>query len=752
MGHQPNIDPSLPSATASTTAPPGTPPGPPAPSAASLLPLGFDHLPLSNSLAPLLHPRPPAPLSYAAGDDPSAHRPSSSKRARRRASIEFHGSDGDTSDTETDSPDDEYQDNQPSSNVTGSRPENEDENGVGSKTTRASTGTDERSKKKHKSSKRTRHSFRASNGPDLRASVDPLHLAHALALIQQQQPNPFYAPGSSSILAGLGVSTPSHNGSNAPAGSHPGGGGSSQQQSLSDYEILSRIEAATNPLRAQILNLQSQVEALDHQRIATAREMTSLRDALNVVTRKLDSLTGTETQPIEDRVIAFDPQISRITGAPTPPAASPHINALDIPVLAPSTPLQNVFGDRRLPRLSAAIGNSRLDDERASLRSLLTHDLAATGPSTAAGILSHSQPSRFENEEPFRRAGSAKKPDTPSVPSFTNPHSLINKTKKHRRPELSRTVRATVFRLMGISTSTPPATGPVPTTGVGHEPKFGNEKSRAYHGYTTSPCFPEYTNEDLIDPISKAKIWRWDWSRTIRQSPNNTAFAKEIRNVIVSEVEDTSKAMHSDVPLGDWEYLDDAIDSAYTNMRRERENQIDPSKMVKKEVHRARNKKRGLKEDKCKRRRKALDEYRSDPSAFGPKLRELGIELADRPLRVQKVGEEAVNSSWDECLDLRYMSSEDEHNARDFENPIAVGPDRPDSSLSLSDKIFAICRPDWRSSELQNLFVFLDAVKQPERAYRRVLGEPRHTHPPPGTPGWMIAPDRAPDPSTNQAN
>lgn len=209
--------------------------------------------------------------------------------------------------------------------------------------------------------------------------------------------------------------------------------------------------------------------------------------------------------------------------------------------------------------------------------------------------------------------------------------------------------------------------------------------------------------------------------------------------MIVQEVNDPTKSMHSDVPVEDWAHLDDAIDSAYTNMRRERENQIDPNKMVKKEVHRARNKKRGLKEDKCRRRRKALDEYRSDPTGFASRLKELDLHLPERPSGSHegtKIPEEEHLDSWESALDLKYMSSEDEANLQDFENPIPVGPDRPDSSLSLSDKIFAICRPAWRSSDLQNLFTFLDAIKQPERAYRRVLGGIRDNHPPSGTPAW----------------
>jgi hypothetical protein len=50
--------------------------------------------------------------------------------------------------------------------------------------------------------------------------------------------------------------------------------------------------------------------------------------------------------------------------------------------------------------------------------------------------------------------------------------------------------------------------------------------------------------------------------------------------------------------------------------------------------------------------------------------------------------------------------------------------------------VFAICRPTWRSDQLHNLFSVLDIIKQPERAYRRVLGPYRDARPPLGTPSW----------------
>ncbi|KAH9824410.1 hypothetical protein DFH28DRAFT_1103247 [Melampsora americana] len=739
-----NIDPSLPTATLLplTSANETHPPPPPTTTTTddndNTTTTTQNHFTDSNnSLAPLLHP-PPLSISLNHKSDELSssnhqqHRfttSNSSKRSRHRTSLglEDSGSGDSSYDSDLESSDNQDQDDP------------EDEGAPGSRSARASTGPAERSKnrKKHKS-KRKKRSFRSSNSTDMRTSVDTLQLAHAVAMIQaQQQANTFYGTGSSNILGGLGVSPSNHNNTNLPSGSQSTP--NTQQPPLTEREVMARIEAAVNPLKVQIVHLKSQVDTLERQRQSAAREMTSTRDLLATAFKKIDALSGNAPESIEKGTIAhsaFDPQISGANGQ-TPPSTL-HANVLDIPVVLPSNALQHSLPNQHLSHM---ISNSNHLDDVSSRTSLLSHHLGNVHPHSSAAILRSGSLSRFDHDEPLCRSTPKRSGLSTSV-SFTNPHSLLNKTKKHRRPELSRTVRATVFRLMGISSNASPSAS---MSSMHHEPKFGNEKSRAYHGYTTTPCFPEYTDEDLIDPVTQVKIWRWDWSKTIRQSPNNTAFAKEIRNAIVSEVEDTSKAMHTDVPIGDWEYLDDAIDSAYTNMRRERENQIDPTKMVKKEVHRARNKKRGLKEDKCKRRKKALDEYRSDPASFMAKMKDLDIILPDRPPlttssadQPPKTLEEEILNSWEESLDLKYMSSEDEANLQDFENPISVGPERPESSLSLSDKIFAICRPGWRSSILQNLFTFLDAIKQPERAYRRVLGSTRQSLPPVGTPPWMV--------------
>ncbi|KAI7966997.1 hypothetical protein MJO29_000274 [Puccinia striiformis f. sp. tritici] len=519
-----------------------------------------------------------------------------------------------------------------------------------------------------------------------------------------------------------------------------------------------KFDTLLNPLKLEISRLRSRIETLEDERLVMAREITSLKT--NVIIP-----ATTDLQPT--RSLTGTTPYSRVDH----PLRSINHHASDIPV-------------GPLPEIGTS-SNSSLPTTTATAMTVTTNRNLPVNPALIQTPISKpiiTSSSKFETGgvggSGFRRQSTRKKSEVSiNNNSFNTPTTSSNNTNqtsnsnsnnnrsKHRKPELSRTVRATVFRLMGVSSSHSP--GPSTNggdTATSHNTlsgsencKFGNEKSRAYHGYTTSPCFPEYTSEELIDPITKAKIWRWDWTKTIRQSTNNTNFAKEIRNVIVKEVADPIKPLHTEVPIDDWLYLDDAIDSAYTNMRRERDNLIDPNKMIKKEVHRARNKKRGLKEDKFKRRKKALDEYRFDPNSFIQKLRESELDLADKPslgegetIGEQTIGEQETEElNWDSAIDIKYMSSEDEANIQEFESPIPIlssstsldpssSSKVENNSLAGSDKVFAICRPTWRSLQLQNLYSVLDIIKQPERAYRRVMGPNREVRAPIGTPSWML--------------
>jgi len=489
----------------------------------------------------------------------------------------------------------------------------------------------------------------------------------------------------------------------------------------------------------EISRLRSRIEILEDERLVMAREITSLKGSLNIPSDLPTSRSfaaSTHQTPLSTRDLSRSATATMLNN-------STLNHTLDIPV-------------GPLPEVGTSQAHLCHPSQAHSChREAVAQALAGAKVGIPQPVINQS--SKFETGLSSRRQSTRKKSETSSHPFNTPPSSTPSQATsnraKHRKPELSRTVRATVFRLMGVSSSHSPISS---DAGMSNEScKFGNEKSRAYHGYTTSPCFPEYDPGEIFDPITNSKVWRWDWSKTIRQSQNNTNFAKEIRNVIVREAADPVRPMHTEVPPGDWLYLDDAIDSAYTNMRRERDNLIDPNKMVKKEVHRARNKKRGLKEDKYKRRRKALDEYRADPHSFGQRLREADLRLAEKPTCVGGSGAVGNGKSgaggdedkpengedeerWDDALDIKYMSSEDEANVNDFENPIPIGTDKADNTLATSDKVFAICRPTWRSDQVQNLFSVLDTIKQPERAYRRVMGPVRHVRPPLGTPSWMI--------------
>ncbi|OAV96602.1 hypothetical protein, variant [Puccinia triticina 1-1 BBBD Race 1] len=552
-----------------------------------------------------------------------------------------------------------------------------------------------------------------------RPSLDTLQLAHLITSIQAHQPPPSEPP-SSTHLAGYNI-LPDYLLPSAPA---------------LEPEWKDKFETALSPLKLEISRLRSRIETLEDERLVMAREITSLKGCLNLSDFTPRSFVGSTHQT----------PISAARDHPRPTAALlgrhpalHHNHALDIPV----GPLPEIGSSSAQAHPAVGLNHP--------LAAVQTPTSAETKPGIPQPILNAS--SKFETGgTSFRRQSARKKSEAPASfsPTSTATPASSNNRSKHRKPELSRTVRATVFRLMGVSSSQ----SPVPSdAGLPSETcsKFGNEKSRAYHGYTTSPCFPEYTNEEIFDPITKTRIWRWDWSKTIRQSQNNTNFAKEIRNVIAREAADPVRPMHTEVPPSDWLYLDDAIDSAYTNMRRERDNLIDPTKMVKKEVHRARNKKRGLKEDKYKRRRKALDEYRADPQSFGQRLRDANLRLPEKPIPVmggehqhqqqqQQEEDEEERERWDDALDIKYMSSEDEAHVNDFTNPVPIGPEKTDNTLAASDKVFAICRPTWRSDQLYTLFAVLDTIKMPERAYRRVLGPSRETRPPLGTPAWMVNP------------
>lgn len=303
-------------------------------------------------------------------------------------------------------------------------------------------------------------------------------------------------------------------------------------------------------------------------------------------------------------------------------------------------------------------------------------------------------------------------------------------TKRARKPELSRVVRATMFRLLGLSIGT---------------------SSTKYHGYTSSPILPDFNPTVSFDQLTGQRIWRWEWDKTIRQSQFNSSFSTAIINQINLDREQSG--LYRDVPENDWASLEEAIESAYTNLRRERETQVDPVKKAKKDEHRKKGKKRGLKEDKVKRRQKAfLEGGTMSGNGFNNSSGSGGDEGWIGLLNTFSTDNDGATGSSSgveggsgdnlkDALELKYMSSEDELESTSLEAqslPELTFPNQTTIVVGVTEKVIKISRPSWRSEKLKKVFGELDLIKPPERSFKRVLGEERKVIPPLGTPDWMI--------------
>jgi hypothetical protein len=377
-----------------------------------------------------------------------------------------------------------------------------------------------------------------------------------------------------------------------------------------------------------------------------------------------------------------------------------------------------------------------------------TSGVGALAPELAAAVADHPE---------FRSIAPAPRPQaeemessfsTAPPPTSTSSRSPAGfKKARARKPELSKVVRQTIFRLLGI-------------------PSAGNK----FHGYASTPVLPDFSPTPLFDPNTGVRLWRWEWSKTIRGSPHNASFANAVHKAIVTERQNEGK--YKEVPEADWEDLDAAIDSAYTNLRREKESQTNPIKNQKKLEHRARNKKRGLKDEKSKRRRTAWNALIEDSD---------NIKLA-----ISK----GVPADADvtESFDIRYMSSDESDlddlpsaaadiqvdpilNSPNFDSasivdslhhggagdqdvggshgdggPFSVsrngrrGPRSASPHNGSNEKIFRVRPPIWRAQCVYELYAALDNIKLPERAFKRIQGQPRQVAPPRGTPDWMIDP------------
>lgn len=315
---------------------------------------------------------------------------------------------------------------------------------------------------------------------------------------------------------------------------------------------------------------------------------------------------------------------------------------------------------------------------------------------------------------------------------------------KPRKPELSRAVRQTIFKMMGV---TPGTSGTLPGGGGGggyddgtpsRGTKFGPDHARAFHGYTANAqaLLPDFTPDELADPATGEKLWRWDWSKTIRQSAHNAAFMAEIHNTIARAVEDPDEGAFPEVPTADWQHLDEAIESAYTNMRRERDSQSDPEKLAKRGRHRLLTKKRGIKEEKLRRRRKALDELRTAEGQ--DRLIERGVQI---PV-------EHGPDEWESAMDINLMSSEEEGGPAEpvgtvdiWEPGVGMVQRSVGSSTnSAKGKSFVVSKPAWRSDQAKVFLAALDALRGNEKSAKRIAGPEKQSLPPVNTPDWSPSP------------
>lgn len=264
---------------------------------------------------------------------------------------------------------------------------------------------------------------------------------------------------------------------------------------------------------------------------------------------------------------------------------------------------------------------------------------------------------------------------------------------------------------------------------------------------STSVDLPPFNPEDPCPVVDGKILWRWDWAKTVHASQHNAKFAEAIQSAVLAR-RDGAERLFNDVPAEDWPNLKNAIESAYVNLRREWDSRQTDDKLKRKDITRKRNRKRGLKEEKVKRRRIAWDIFKVTAN-IPEELNEMGIaskELAER------------------ALDIRYMSSEESDAGDDIaeEDPTHKIAEEvlaeidplltPSTSLSLvpsklgnpPGRNFFVRPPIWRAKYLANLYSRLDDIKPPERAYRRVVAEARSDGvPPENTPADILDPEWA---------
>jgi hypothetical protein len=301
-----------------------------------------------------------------------------------------------------------------------------------------------------------------------------------------------------------------------------------------------------------------------------------------------------------------------------------------------------------------------------------------------------------------------------SLPSFLDPAPSISKPAgtsaemypaaraKNRRVQLSKAVRTTMLDMMGLASS--------------------------------SQDLPDYDDSYPKFAENGKKVWRWEWSKTMTASSVNSDFAEAIFEKIDEQRRSFNK--FTDVPEEDWESLKKAIDTAYINLRREYDSRTNEDKRARKEQTRRRNRRRGLRDEKFKRRKQALEHLNAAGAA------KLQVELDSSGITDAMLAQQA--------LDIKYMSSEEselEDPTAGTSNEFGIGSPATDqgeggTSTKSGLKVFRIRPPVWRAKPFGKFFERLDLIKPPERAYKRVKGDPREEAlPPDGTPVGLVDPE-----------
>ncbi|KAK4704418.1 hypothetical protein P7C70_g1793, partial [Phenoliferia sp. Uapishka_3] len=450
-----------------------------------------------------------------------------------------------------------------------------------------------------------------------------------------------------------------------------------------------RLEAFMREVQNQMFALSQRVDVVETARFATAHHVSNLQTSFSALSSLLGPSTSSSTDLSPDSLMV--PQthsnpVSDATNNQSAEAMGAHIRRqlTEFAKIHPDATGDSPFG----PDFISSIALAGTFNIPTGLSNGVEPDLPVAGPSMLK------RKTRKNSNSGGRKEGELKP------------------APRKRKPELSRAVRATMFKLLNL----PLANG-----------------TTKYHGYTSSPELPDFTETPIFDTTTGVRSWRWEWDKTIRQSQANAAFSTAIQNQVL---QDRQEGIINDVPDADWAGLEDAVEAAYTNLRRERESQVNPAKKVKKDEHRKRGKKRGLKEEKRVRRLGAF----SDGTQGGTLVdhREEGASQTWTNLLSTFTSE---GDDLSEALDIRYMSSEEEVDTND---PVVLSTVVSDidvlgsSTLNHGEKAFYVHRPAWRSEKLQKAYAELDALKPAEKAYRRVLGQTRSDYPPEGTPAWMI--------------